>query len=279
MRDKNKKHRRIANNKLIFIGIGLGGLFWFIEAAVHAFIFDHANFPDEILYPDPHETWMRSLVVCLFIIFGSYAQFIVNSRKRAQKALKESEQRLKTILDSAQVGILTIDAKSHKIAGVNPMAAEMIGAPKEQIIGHVCHSFVCPAQKGKCPITDLGQIIDNSERVLLKCNGKEMPILKTVGTVSLGGREYLIESFLDITERKQAADEREKLIKKLQDALGEVKTLSGLLPICASCKKIRDDKGYWNQIESYIRDHSEAEFSHSLCPECLKKLYPELDRR
>jgi len=57
--------------------------------------------------------------------------------------------------------------------------------------------------------------------------------------------------------------------------LGTVKKLSGMLPICASCKKIRDDKGYWTQIEAYIRDHSEAEFSHGICPECMKKLYPE----
>ena len=71
--------------------------------------------------------------------------------------------------------------------------------------------------------------------------------------------------------------EREKLIKELQDALAKVKKLSGFLPICSSCKKIRDDEGYWNQIESYIRDHSEAEFSHSICPECVKKLYPDLE--
>jgi hypothetical protein len=63
---------------------------------------------------------------------------------------------------------------------------------------------------------------------------------------------------------------------ELQEALSEIKTLSGLLPICASCKKIRDDKGYWNQIEAYIRDRSEAEFSHSICPECAKRLYSEL---
>jgi hypothetical protein len=81
----------------------------------------------------------------------------------------------------------------------------------------------------------------------------------------------------EIDERKRVELEREKLINELQDALTEVKALSGLLPICASCKKIRDDKGYWNQIESYIRDHSEAEFSHSICPECAKKLYPDLD--
>ncbi len=70
---------------------------------------------------------------------------------------------------------------------------------------------------------------------------------------------------------------REIIIAQLQEALAEVKQLSGLLPICASCKKVRDDKGYWNQIESYIRDHSEAEFSHSICPDCAKKLYPDLD--
>ena len=64
--------------------------------------------------------------------------------------------------------------------------------------------------------------------------------------------------------------------KELQASLDEVKVLSGLLPICAACKKIRDDTGYWNQIETYIRDHSEADFSHSLCPGCVKKLYPDL---
>ena len=80
----------------------------------------------------------------------------------------------------------------------------------------------------------------------------------------------------NISKRKQVEKERENLINKLQDAIAKIKTLRGLLPICSSCKKIRDDKGYWNQIESYIRDHSEAEFTHGICPKCAKKLYPEL---
>jgi PAS domain S-box-containing protein len=82
---------------------------------------------------------------------------------------------------------------------------------------------------------------------------------------------------LQIEKRKKAQEEKEKLIIGLKNALREVKTLSGLLPICASCKKIRDDKGYWNQLEDYIQKHSEAEFSHSVCPGCAKKLYPDLD--
>jgi diguanylate cyclase len=82
---------------------------------------------------------------------------------------------------------------------------------------------------------------------------------------------------MEMEERKIAQIEKEKLIVELKDALHKVKTLSGLLPICASCKKIHDDQGYWNQIESYIQIRSNAEFSHSICPDCAKKLYPDLD--
>jgi hypothetical protein len=78
-----------------------------------------------------------------------------------------------------------------------------------------------------------------------------------------------------ISALEAAEEERERLIRKLQDALANIKTLSGLLPICFSCKQIRDDKGYWNQIDTYIRDHTEAEFTHGICPECVIKLYPD----
>lgn len=81
---------------------------------------------------------------------------------------------------------------------------------------------------------------------------------------------------LEIAERKTVEKEREQLISELQEALSEVKKLSGMLPICSHCKKIRDDKGYWNQVESYIGSHSEAEFSHSICPACAKKFYPDI---
>ena len=86
----------------------------------------------------------------------------------------------------------------------------------------------------------------------------------------------LIRIFVrDITERKQSEESLWEVRDELLGALDKVKTLSGLLPICSHCKKIRDDKGHWNQIEAYLRDHSEANFSHGLCPDCAKKLYPE----
>lgn len=80
----------------------------------------------------------------------------------------------------------------------------------------------------------------------------------------------------EVERRTHAEGEKGKLVEQLQEALSHVKTLSGLLPICAACKRIRDDQGYWQQIEAYLREHSEADFTHSICPECTKKLYPEL---
>jgi hypothetical protein len=82
---------------------------------------------------------------------------------------------------------------------------------------------------------------------------------------------------IEMEERQRAQAEKDNLIVELKEALRKVKTLSGLLPICASCKKIRDDNGYWNQIESYVQAHSEAAFSHGICPECAKRLYPDID--
>jgi FixJ family two-component response regulator len=82
------------------------------------------------------------------------------------------------------------------------------------------------------------------------------------------------KSFLLKTIRKQQ-EEKDQLIRQLQDALDQVKTLKGIVPICACCKKIRDDRGYWQQVETYIQKHSDAEFSHGVCPDCLRQHYPE----
>ena len=127
----------------------------------------------------------------------------INEGKQVEGELQRSEERLKTILDSIHTGIVIIDKETHVIVDANPIAIEMIGAPKEQVIGSVCHDYICPAEKGRCPITDLGQNVDNSERVLLKTNRKSVPILKTVVSTIINGRERLIESFIDITERKK----------------------------------------------------------------------------
>ncbi|GAB4485246.1 MAG: hypothetical protein OHK006_11060 [Thermodesulfovibrionales bacterium] len=89
-----------------------------------------------------------------------------------------------------------------------------------------------------------------------------------------GSLNSVIHVGRDISERKQSEQEREKLIGELQKAMGTIRTLQGILPICSSCKKIRDEQGSWHQVETYIRAHSGADFSHGMCPDCAKKLYP-----
>ncbi len=125
-------------------------------------------------------------------------------RVDAVAALRESEERLRVILDNVQTGVLIIDPDTHTIVDANPMAAGLIGTPREQLLGKTCYQHICPAEVGHCPITDLGQAIDNSERVLLRSDGARCAVLKTVVPILLNGRPHLLESFVDITDRKQA---------------------------------------------------------------------------
>jgi PAS domain S-box-containing protein len=143
----------------------------------------------------------------------------ITKRKQAEKALSESEKRLKTILDSIKSGIVMIDVDTHEIVDANPAAIQMIGATKEEIIGSVCHQYICPAEKGACPISDLGQKIDNSERILIQANGVETPIIKTATNISINGKEYLLENFIDITEKK-------KLELQMQDSERRYRTVA-----------------------------------------------------
>ncbi len=135
----------------------------------------------------------------------------VESRQQGAKWLRKGRRRLEAVLDSIQTGVVVIDAETHVIVDVNPAVIEMFGAPKEQIVGRVCHKFICPTEVGKCPITDLGQTVDKLEHVFINAEGENIPILKTVTSIILHGRKYLVGSFLDITERKQAEEELSRL--------------------------------------------------------------------
>ena len=121
--------------------------------------------------------------------------------------------------------------------------------------------------------TVLRILIKSSESSFISINA----IVVSLVCVNLIG--YIISRRFHTTRRMQFElwMREKKLRNELQEAFENIKVLKGLLPICASCKKIRDDKGYWNQIETYIKEHSEADFSHGICPECAKKLYPEIE--
>jgi len=131
---------------------------------------------------------------------------VIRTKKR-EDALEASEDYLKALLSSISTGVLVIDAETREITDANSNALEAIGASRERVIGRVCHNFVCPAQEGKCPINDLGQTVDKSERVLLRADGGRIPILKTVVTMTWKGHKYMVESFVDITESKKVERE------------------------------------------------------------------------
>ncbi len=149
----------------------------------------------------------------------------ISERKHVEEALRNSENYLKTIINSIQTGLVIIDPETHIIIDINPAAAMMIGNPREKIIGSVCHQYICPTEVGSCPVTDLDQSIDNTERILMTANGPRS-ILKTVIPTILSQKQYLLESFIDITDRKQAeeklAESEEKfhlIFKNSNDAI------------------------------------------------------------
>ncbi len=219
----------------------------------------------------------------------------VTERKRAQQALADSERRLADIIDFLPDPTWVIDLEGRVIAW-NRAVEDLTGVRKQDILGKGDYAHALPLYGHRRPT--LANLVLNRDS---DWEAKYISLEEKNGMLTAGesfhpqlggGNRYLsataarlydangktvgaIQTVRDITAAKKSEQEQKRLITELQDALDRVRTLSGLLPICASCKKIRDDKGYWNQIETYISDHTQAEFSHGICPACAKKLYSD----
>ena len=177
----------------------------------------------------------------------------IQERQKAEEALRESEGYLKTILGSIQTGAIVIDAETHEIIDANKVALDLIGITKEKMVGVSCHQFICPREKGQCPITDLGQVIDNSERILLDGHGEKVPVIKSVVPVVLHGRKCLLESFIDISERKRAEEEIKYTLSLLNATLES--TTDGVLVVDRDGKIERCNRKFiqmWRIPESII---------------------------
>lgn len=130
---------------------------------------------------------------------------------------------LHELFEKIQTGIVIIDPETHTVLDINPNALFLTGQSKEEVIGKVCHQFICPAEKGKCPITDLGQVIDNTERILIAKDGTRIPILKTATTAVVGGKDVIIESFVDIRDHKKAEDRKYALIGYIDETVMRIR--------------------------------------------------------
>jgi len=199
--------------------------------------------------------------------------------KLVSEELEKSRASLEGVFNSAMP--LCITSNDFEIIQANEAYYDIFGRPElmsgrqkcfESRPNDNCHTDMCPLARIRNGENDVVSDTKRQDR-----NRQEMTFIVTARPFLNSQKEKIgiVESFQDITKRKRAEDAKEELIIGLQKAQEEVNLLSGLLPICASCKNIRDDKGYWKKIESYISDHAKVEFSHAICPDCAQKLYPE----
>jgi PAS domain S-box-containing protein len=199
---------------------------------------------------------------------------------RTQEELEKEKERYSDLYTFAPIAYMTLNELGY-IQEANLTAADFFGEDRNRLIKLPFTKFIFPEDRDiyyhnhkKLFETREKQIYDlRMQRV--KGESLWAKVESTVFHDDRGGPLECRIVMNDINERKHLEDERERLILELKDALAKVKLLSGMLPICASCKKIRDDQGYWRQIESYIKEHSEAVFTHSICPACMEKLYPD----
>ncbi len=190
--------------------------------------------------------------------------------------LVEHGRQCKQVFTYAVEAIFIIDPDTTDIVDCNEKAVQRLGYTKKELlqlkVSDINAAAVLPdIQKRIKKQVDGESVL--FEAVHKRKNGTEFPVEVTSTLFENKGKRLLLAFARDITERKQIEAEREKLLADLRRALDEIKILQGIIPICSSCKKIRDDEGFWNQIEEYIRKHSGVGFTHSICPDCKEELY------
>ncbi|MBC7259594.1 MAG: PAS domain-containing protein [Chloroflexi bacterium] len=191
-----------------------------------------------------------------------------------QKALVLVPVARERLLDCMTEGVVVLDVQGQ-IVDANAASERFLGRGAATLVGQALGDVIGTTEAARALLGS-----EEEQRVELILEDRGAPRYFDAQMSPLRGRRGQLTGrlvvFRDITRYKRLEQEREDLIHGLQEALAQVKVLQGLLPICASCKRIRDDQGYWHSVESYISEHSDASFTHGLCPDCARELYPEL---
>jgi PAS domain S-box-containing protein len=203
------------------------------------------------------------------------------SSRRDQDRLAQTSGQWRATFDSIPDWIMIVDGQCS-IVKLNKALADSFGRHPRDVVGKRCRGLIGGVD-WPCDQCPHDAVIATGQSRVTEVFNRRLSLHQTITTAPLfdgwgaiRGTSCVIK---DVTEKRHADLERETLIGELREALSRVKTLSGLLPICASCKQIRDDHGNWNPIETYIHDRSNAQFSHGICPECAARLYPDLYRK
>jgi PAS domain S-box-containing protein len=221
--------------------------------------------------------------VCMFAGVLSISPIFATLRKNEEK-LRRGEKRLRDIASSLGEGIYLMNDQG-RITFMNSEAERLLGWTEAELMHLNAHDKIhsrkdngTPLPLEECRMRNViktGVRYSSQEEVFLRKDGTTFPIAIISAPMMEDGKIIgTISAFRDISEIKQMEQERERLILELENALATIKTLRGILPICASCKKIRDEKGSWQEMEGYVAARTDARFSHGVCPECMLKLYP-----
>lgn len=203
----------------------------------------------------------------------------ITDRKKAEGTMRESEERYRRLFETAQDGILLLDAESSAITDANPFLIKMLGYAKNDLIGKRLWEISAfkdwEASKSAFEELQHKGYIRYEDLPLETKDGQKRQVEFVSNVYLVNGKKVIQCNIRDITQRKWLEEDRQKLMDKLQEALSHIKELSGLLPICSYCKKIRNDKGYWQVLEGYIIEHSDATFTHGICDDCAKVYFPD----
>lgn len=202
----------------------------------------------------------------------------VTQRRQMEEALKKSEERFREMADLLPGAVVEMDTQAN-FTYVNHHGLELFGYTQADLdTGFNGLEIIHPQDRERAAkrFQDRMNKTDSAptEYRMITKEKESIWVFLNASTIYRSGKIAGLRAVLtDISSRKAVEDEREKLIGKLETALAEIKTLKGIVPICSHCKKIRDDKGYWNILESFIQEHSHAKFSHGLCPDCSDSMY------
>jgi PAS domain S-box-containing protein len=195
---------------------------------------------------------------------------------------QETLQRFEKLFRKNPALMAISDVESGQFTDVNDTWLRVLGYTRDEVLGRGSGELdLFPMTDEKDRVTQLLQTYGRLEEVELGVKdqaGRLHTGLFSGEIVESQGKRFFLTLMVDITERRRAEEDRELVIQELKGALEQIKTLRGIVPICAKCKKIRDDRGFWQQVEAYITRHTAAQFSHGLCPGCAEELYDDLAR-